>query len=94
MRRHCNTRWGRRERFATLQLVAILLLALALSASAQSNWTIDTFAGSVPGPNGDALDAFFGNPTDLDIDDQGAIYLSDSEFHWIRQITPDGRQIN
>jgi len=74
--------------------LAVLAFCLALCASAQSTWTIDTFAGSVPGPDGDALDAFFSFPDDLEIDDQGNLYISDFEFHWVRQVTPGGQITN
>lgn len=46
--------------------------------------------GAYSGDGGDALDAELNTPTDLEVADDGTIYVADNENHCIRKIDPDG----
>ena len=71
---------------------AVWFLALGIVASTQGqvggSWTIDTFAGSVPGPTGPALEAFLSFPRDLAVAGTGRIFIPDSGFDWVREVSP------
>lgn len=58
-------------------------------------WTVGTFAGEgeVAGSDGDggaAIDGHFSSPRDLAVDDDGTVYVADTDNHCVRAIAPDG----
>ncbi len=57
------------------------------------NGTVTTFAGSgnFGSSDGVGVTASFGNPTGIDVDDQGNLYVADHLTHIIRKITPQGQ---
>jgi sugar lactone lactonase YvrE len=78
---------------APIVAAAIVLLALPFTSAAANRYTFTRFAG---GPGGvgyhDARgsDARFYEPTGLDVDRQGNIYVSDYGNHVIRKVTLQG----
>ena len=56
------------------------------------NGVVSTIAGSSAGfADGAAISAQFDSPTGITIDEQGNLYVVDSNNHRIRKITPDGQ---
>jgi len=54
---------------------------------------VSTYAGSgnYGTSDGPALNATFGNPTGIEVDEEGNVYVADHLTHIIRKITPDGQ---
>ena len=72
--------------------LAALLAAATAPAADLPAWRIDTVAGSsLNGDGGPALFAQIGTIQGVAADRAGNLYLSDTDHHRIRKITPDGR---
>lgn len=68
------------------------VLAAGAAAADWPAWRIDTVAGSsLNGDGGPALAAQFGAIQGVAVDRAGILYLSDTDNHRVRKITPDGR---
>src|SRR5947199_9421684 len=68
-----------------------LVLGAAALARADVSYFIDTAAGSdLVGDNGPATSAQLANAHGIAIDRQGNLYISDTDSHRIRKITPGG----
>ena len=72
---------------------ALLLCAATAWGQSPSAWTIDTFAGTLPDPDGRAIEAFLDQPSDVAVDTEGNILVADDGFGspWVRKVSPDGR---
>src|SRR5437588_6527693 len=68
-----------------------LVLMVSAPARADLSYVIDTAAGSdLVGDNGPATSAQLANAHGIAIDRQGNLYISDTDSHRIRKITPGG----
>ena len=76
-------------------LLAVALLAFAVSADAQSGQClVETFAGggtAARGDGGPALEAEIHAASDIQFGPEGLVYVSEYDGHRIRRITDDGR---
>ena len=77
--------------FLRLSLLALTLLTLPTAWGQKYAW--QNFAGKLGGPgnvDGRAASARFDTPGGVAVDDGGNVYVSDTESHTIRKITPGG----
>ncbi|MBI2928427.1 MAG: hypothetical protein HYY24_22385 [Verrucomicrobia bacterium] len=76
-----------------MKAALIILLASAMSASGQVQFSFANFAGT-PGTrgyaDGNAREAQFGFLEGIAVDSAGNVYVADYWYHTIRKITPDG----
>lgn len=80
------------ESYALLHVRYLLLLSLATTLGAQTNWTLRTIAGgTAAGDGGNAAEASIRFLQGVATDTAGNIYISDADDHRIRRIDSTGR---
>jgi hypothetical protein len=77
----------------TKSRVCLILLSMVLIFLINSCSKFEYLSGNeVKGfADGSVIDAKFNNPTAMDVDDSGNLYVIDQDYKVIRKITPDGK---